>query len=401
MAKLDSNIEQRNFSHLVGDIAWFGFASATTRFLPYFALRMGATPLEVGLITSLPAVVLFVANWLSSWWHRRYENSLRAMLWPTILNRMVFLLPAFAPFFPVEWRPVWIILAVMLPALGSGVSSTVFIVMMREAVQKEQLTLLIARRKLWMSVAIGAGTLLAGLLLEAWAFPQNYQIVFLVALGASLVSLRHLLQIRVESRKPPPSVQIASPDTRSVIFVTLAAYVSFNFVVAAIPVHLKSLGANEGFIAIFGVVELLGAVASTVVAVRLVRLLGNRSMVAISVMATAIAAAILGLTANLWVTLIASALTGGAWTLADIALFGYFAERANTENMGATIIYNQMMYVGIFIGPLLGNGLLELGMSTVSVLLIGAGLRLIGGILVQLGASNVKATGSSDLATIE
>src|SRR5262245_30870976 len=99
MVKLESGIEQANFSHLAGDIAWFGFASAATgRFLPYFAIHMRATPLEVGLITSLPAVVLFLVNWLSGWWYRRYNNSVSAMLGPSLIHRMAFLLPVFAPF---------------------------------------------------------------------------------------------------------------------------------------------------------------------------------------------------------------------------------------------------------------------------------------------------------------
>jgi len=265
-------------------------------------------------------------------------------------------------------------------------------------VRKERLTLLMVRRKLWMSVAIGAGTLLAGLVLEVLPFPLNYQIVFLVGSGGSLISLRHLIQVRVESREPAPSVplvklvaqQVYSQDTRSVVYVTLTAFISFYFIVGVIPVHLESLGASEGFIAIFGVVELLAAVASTVATVRLVRFFGNRSLVAISVMATAVAAAILGLTGNVWVTLIAAAVTGAAWTIADIAMFGYFAERTNTENVGATMFYNEMMYIGIFIGPLLGNSLLEFGMSTASVLLIGAGLRLTGGLLIRAGAQFSK-----------
>ena len=295
MTTIDPRIEQENFAHFVRDIAWFGFASAATmRFLPYFAIRMGATSLEVGLIASLPAVVLFVVNWLSGWWHQRYDNSLRAMIVPTLIHRMVFLLPAFTPFFPPEWRALWIIGAAMLPALGQGISSTVFIVLMREAVSTNQLPKLMAQRKLWMNIAIGAGTLLAGLLLEALPFPQNYQIVFMLGFGTSLISLRHLFQVRVESRVVPPSAPLAqmvrqlmsSPDTRSVVYVTLTAFIAFYFIVGVIPVHLEALGAGEGFISIFGVVELLAAAVSTALTVRLVRLLGYRSLVAVSVIAT-------------------------------------------------------------------------------------------------------------------
>ena len=390
----DSRVEHRNSTHLVMDIAWFGFASAASlRFLPYFAIRLGATPLEVGLITSLPALVLFIVNWLSGWWQRRYDNSLSAMLLPTILHRAVFLLPVFAPFFPANLRPIWIVLAVTIPAVGQGVSSTVFIVLMREAVKKEQLALLMARRKFWMSVAIGIGTLLAGLLLESFPFPLNYQVVFCVAAGGSLFSLWHLTRVKVAVHEPLPIVplarviaeQVASPSTRSVIYVTLTAFISFYFIVGVIPVHLEALGATEGFIAIFGVVELLAAAASTIMTTRLVRLLGNRRLAAAAVMVTALAGVILGLTSNLWIALTASVFTGAGWTLADIAIFGFFADHTDTQNTGATMLYNAMMYVGISIGPLLGNSLLQVGMSTASVLLLGAGLRIMGGILMQTG----------------
>lgn len=410
MVKLDPVVEDQNCSHLVWDIAWFGFASAATgRFLPYFALRLGATPLEVGLITALPAVMLFIVTWFTSGWLRRYDNSRHAMLWPTTMHRMAFLLPIFAPFFAAEWRPLWIIFAVMLPAVGQGIGSTVFIVMMREAVTEARLTPLVTRRKLWMSAAIGAGTLLSGLLLEAGGFPLNYQIVFLVGFSASLISFTHLIRVKVVSKAPPAPVplvklvrqQLHSANTRSMAYVILTSYLVYYFVVGVIPVHLKALGASEGFIAIFGVVELLAAAASTVLAVRLVQRFGNRSLVALSVLVTAGAAVILGLATDVRVTLVSAALTGAAWTVGDIAMFGYFAEHADTQNVGATMIYNEVMYVGTFLGPLLGNGLLQLGLNTVAVLWLGAGLRLGGSLLVQLGIGRKQAPGGPDLAMIQ
>ena len=118
---------------------------------------------------------------------------------------------------------------------------------------------------------------------------------------------------------------------------------------------------------------------------RLVRLLGNRRLAAAAVMVTALAGVVLGLTPNLWIALTAAAFTGAGWTLADIAIFGFFADHTDTQNTAATMLYNAMMYVGISIGPVLGNSLLQFGMSTASVLLIGAALRVIGGILVQTG----------------
>ena len=53
-ASLESSVEQSNFHHLVQNTVWFGLATpATARFLSVYAIHVGATPFQLGLIASL------------------------------------------------------------------------------------------------------------------------------------------------------------------------------------------------------------------------------------------------------------------------------------------------------------------------------------------------------------
>jgi hypothetical protein len=83
-------------------------------------------------------------------------------------------------------------------------------------------------------------------------------------------------------------------------------------------------------------------------------------------------------------TLVGSALTGFSWTIAVVGVFGFFMKRTPVEAMQrGTVLYQQVISLGLFVGPLIGSTLADLGINLVTVLLIGAALRLIAGWLVM------------------
>jgi hypothetical protein len=185
--------ERSNYRHLIGDIAWFGVAlAATSRFLSVFAIRIGATPLELGLISSLPPLVLLFSSLLGSWWLRRYTNNIaRSLLWPGIGMRLPFLLPAFAPLLPIRWQPLWLIVAVTIPAIPQGISGVIFNVLVRQGITDRNMTPMLSVRSVAMNVTIAAGAVAFGVLLESVPFPLNYQVMFVVAFLFSLASAWH------------------------------------------------------------------------------------------------------------------------------------------------------------------------------------------------------------------
>ncbi len=406
MSSFNPKVERANYNHLVMDIVWFGLAlAATSRFLSVYAIRLGATPADLGWLTALPFIVLLGSNLLSTWWRRHYPDSISALFWPALGMRLMFLLPALTPLFPPHLQPGWLILSATLPAIPQGISSTIFVVMMREAVPENALTRLLSQRSLWMNVALGGAALAFGFWLEKAPFPLNYQIMFLVAFLAALLSQIHVLRIRVQPAPAAPQRQAAGRARplregafQRTIVIALVIHMGFFALIPVTPLHLvQTLGASEGFVALFGISELAAAAVICVFIDRMARRVGNRALVGLAMIGTAAAAFILAAAHNLPVTLLAGALSGASWTVAAIALFGVFTESTRdvplAETTNHTIIYHQVIYIAAFIGPLIGSSLAQAGLNLVLVMLIGALLRLTaGGVVLKLEALWALAT---------
>lgn len=392
---MHNSVERANFHYLVADIAWFGLAFvATNRFLSIFAIRLGATEFELGLLAALPGLMLLLSTGFSLWWRRHYGDSVAALKYPGFGFRLVFLLPAFAPFFVPDLQIEWLLLAATLPAIPQGIAGTVFVVMLRESVKEDQLTRLLSVRSVALNVAMAFGALFFGFALEHTVFPYNYQVMFLIAFLFGLVSHWYVMRVRVVH--PLPMV-IAKPqgehvplwrsfDFRLVVFVVLVTHLTFLAIVPLVPLYLvQRHGAAEGFMALFALAEMNAGALAGLFTHRLLQRFGTRPVIAWAMLFTAIATVIIIYAPNLEITLIAAAITGAAWTVAGTGIFGFFIEHTPSEQMQqTTVAYQQVISLSLFIGPMIGSSIAGDGkIDLVTVLLIGGGLRLLAAVLMS------------------
>ena len=396
--------ERDNYRHLVQDVVWFGLAyAATSRFLSIYAIRLGATPLELGLISSLPAIVLLFSSALAGWWLKKTGNNLsKALLWPGFGFRLFFLLPALAPFLPERWQPTWLILSVALPAIPQGIASIAFMVTIRQAIDHRHMTSLLSHRQMALNVCVGVAALAFGFWLEQAPFPFNYQAMFVLAFLFALVSQRHCLQVRSIQEhlalnpepQPAPVARPAasdspwkSPKFLRVALVVLASHISFTAIIAITPLHLMhGLGATEGFLALFGLSELVAGATITLFTNRIVARIGNQALIAIAMIGTALAAMLIALAPSLPFTLVAAAVSGASWTAVGVGIYGFFNDNAPTHAMTSySIAYQQVIGLGLFIGPMIGSTLVNGGAQIVLVVLAGAAMRLAAGALIEHG----------------
>ncbi len=391
-------VEQANFHHFFWDIAWYGIALAATKsFLQIYAIRLNANPLQIALITSLPAICALLSSVaFSARWRSRFTNTTQSLALPAFWQRFVFLLPAFAPFFPVELRAIWLIFAICLPALGEGVAAVGFLSMFRETIPEHTTTRLLSHRSLAMNIILGMTTviLLGWFGMEVVPFPLNYQMMFGIAFLGALMSLWHVT--RVQSKDTPKAAVHSrskvnawrSTGFRQVIFAVVVTHIAFMSVCAVhAPYLVKALGAHEAFMAAFGLMELLGGIIGSVLVSRLVVRIGNSNTMALSMMATAIGSVIIAFAPNLWVTLIAAVYTWGGWTITGITLFRLFTEKTRDVQPQDMICYSGAYYqtiaISVFIGPLLGSSFANGGVNVVLLLGVGAVLRLLAAVLTQ------------------
>jgi MFS family permease len=389
-----NNQEQANYHHLVMDIVWFGLAlPATDRFLSVYAIHIGADANQLTWLASLPALILLLSASLGNWWVNRYGDSVKAVFWPGVGFRLIFLLPALTPFMPRNFQLTWIILSLAIPAIPQGIASVSFLVMFREAVHGELVPPLLSSRLLRLNIAVALSGLALGVWLEHIAFPLNYQLMFLTAFALTLISLWHLTRIRVlpalvaRPEQTTPKVNPwRTPAFQTVSFIIVLTHITFFSIRPLIPLHLvNDLGASEGFISLSALAELAAGAVITLVARPIVDRIGNRSMVASAMTGVGISALLYALAPDLGVTLLAAAVGGASWTLVAIGVFAFFSESTPTETKAAyTTAYNQVVFLAMFLGPIIGKLLSVAGLPLVTIIMIGAVLRLLAGMLTHM-----------------
>jgi hypothetical protein len=390
-ARRTDSVQDANFRHLVMESIWFGIAVVTTsQFLSIFAIRLGATALELGLMESIPAVVLLLSTWAGNWWRQRCQSSVRAILLPSLGRRFTFLLPIFTPFLPPQWQVPWLIFSVSLPAIPQSIAAVINPVMWREAVGDMRLTDLVSRRSIAQNVATSVSGLAFGFFLERAVFPQNYQIMFAVAFVLVMMSLWHISRVQTTLSDPLTNdpAPTASPwrmrGFQHVAVAAVISYLAFYSMRAIVPLQLvEGMGAGEGFMSLFALVKLITSVVVALGTAQATRMLGNRSMLALAILLMAGEALILALSPTLTPTLFAAALGGASWTIVSISLYGYLAEHTVAETRSSAA-FNQTTYFGMIVGPLIGSALADTGMTLVTVLVVGCVLRLVAGGVMAL-----------------
>jgi len=403
--------ERRNYAHLVYDIAWFGLAlAATSRFLSVYAIRLGATPIDLGWIAALPALMLLIFSSFAVWWLHHFKSTRAALMLPGFAFRLLFLLPMFAPLLPPRWRPLWLIIGASLPAIGQGIAGVIFIIQLRQVIPDTRMASLMGRRSLALNISVAIGALGFGLLLEQVAFPLNYQLMFGIAFLFAMVSWWHVWRLRVLSPTATDVVPVAplQPRTnpwrnanfRSVALITGILHLAFFAIAPIIPLFLvRRLDATEGFMAVFGMMELVGGALFSILAPRLIQRFGTRSVMALAMVATGFSALIIAWAPSLTVTLIAAALSGAAWTAAaSVGLMSYFMERTpNGETESYSVAFHQAIGLTMFIGPMIGSALANNGADLVSILVLGAGVRFVAGLLLS---PHIRLRRAADNASI-
>jgi MFS family permease len=276
-----------------------------------------------------------------------------------------------------------------------------FIVLMREAVSNTEMTALLGRRNLSLNVAVIFSTLILGLWLTIAPFPHNYTAMFVVAFVFALVSMWHVSRTRSIFVAPPAEPKEDQPKIspwreatfREVLYIAFITHVAIFAIAPVVTVYLFDyMGADEQFMAFFVMAELVMAAIVSMLVTPLAKKFGNRAIIAPAMVATAASSAVIALAPNLTMTLFGAVIMGLSWTVASVGVFGYFSEKASTTHSTAySRAYNQTIFSAMFVGPLIGSNIISDQISIVTVLMLGAGLRLFAGVFIHFRLHRVFA----------
>jgi MFS family permease len=262
--------ERRNIRNLSRYTVWQGvIAAVIATFIPVFAVRAGASTFEVGLMTSLPALVAVALSIPVAPWVVRQPNLVRlvcvtvAGVWACSVA--MTLLPSLLAGDAGAYVPEGIIALSAVSAVFASVSNPAWVAVVADAISRERRPAVNGRRWALMSVVGAATTLGAGWYLEAIPFPHNYQSLVIGAVVLGALGILYLDQLRPLSASGSGAVRAAESAWQSLLRLprafrgqsTFVRYLASTFVCRlgiALPAALypifwvNELDASDGFI---------------------------------------------------------------------------------------------------------------------------------------------------------
>jgi hypothetical protein len=199
-----TGVQRRNFINVQIDGIGVGLASAAAPFLPVLLTRLGASNLQVGLLTAMPAITglllsLAIGQFLQRQrqvvpWYSRARFVFIMSYGLTGLALIVFPAPLRVPAVLAIWA---------LATLPSILVNVCFSVVMNSIAGPKGRYELMSRRWSVLGTTSALTVALAGQLLERLPFPFNYEVVFLALSAGGLISLYFSSHLQLPDAVPP------------------------------------------------------------------------------------------------------------------------------------------------------------------------------------------------------
>lgn len=186
-----------NFRHLYADIAWFGVLSGSTlAFISIYATRIGASGLQLGLLSAAPGLVnLFLSLPAGRWLEDR--SLIPTSFWTSLVSRLGYLLLIPLPLiFTHQSQVASIISITLLMSIPGTILAIAFNAMFADLVPPEWRAEVVGRRNALLAVVMTVSVLVTGQILDYADFPYNYQIVFAMGALGAFMSSYHLSRLR-------------------------------------------------------------------------------------------------------------------------------------------------------------------------------------------------------------
>jgi MFS family permease len=366
--------EQWNAWNLYREIAWFGVLSAVNAtFISVFALRLGATDLLVGLLTSLPALVNVVFQIPAARLVEREADRKKVVLLSGFLMRLPALLISLVPLLPSQFQSSSVVYVTALGTIPAAVGTVSFTAMLADVVAPKDRPQVVSVRNALLSVATTVTVLVAGKALDLLPFPSSYQLIFALAFVASLISLYYLGRISIpETEKPHgrPSEGAQGLDPQRSVRMILAHPDYVRFTVGAFVYHwglhfpiplysiyrVRTLQLSESWIGALAMLESAVTIIAYYGLGRLAQRRGSRPVLLLGLVLVCFYPIGMALSSSPWPLLCMSLVAGVAGPAFNLGLFNNLLDVVPNERRASYIaLFNTLMNVSAFVSPLLGT----------------------------------------------
>ena len=380
-------------------------------YLGLFALALGATPSQIGMLTAFPNFLGNILQIPSALLAERLKDKRKLIIFGGILNRSSWILMAFLPFlFAPERRVSIVIMLATFRFMTANLGVPAWTALQANLVPKSIRGAYYANRNMVLNTCAVLATLLANFVLRL-EFPVSYQVLFILTTVLGLLSVYIFSKIVFE--QSPPKAKQASQDSFLKRVTTFARAVTSqkdfsNYVISAIIWNLgiqvasplfvvyfvEDLGGPAGHWALFAAVNLGSMVLLQRYWGRLADYFGQKSVMMVAGLGIVTIPLWWWLAPNTWFPFIIFIANGIFWGGYNLAAFNLLLEVTPDEERSVYVgVYNTLMGVATAVGPLLGGFAAEVvGLRPIFLVsTVGRGLAL------YLFYRNVTDTGTHRL----
>jgi len=405
-------VQERNALYLFATTAMFGVEQAgIMTYLPVFLARLGASAQEVGLLTSLPAIVSMVIVIPAGLFAERFSDQVRLRGRSAFLWRTSFLFIALVPWvFATPCVPAATIAIWSLRALALAVSNSAFMTVLSDAIPANQRPRVNSVRWALLSIVSAVLTAIFGTMLDAIVFPFNYQLLFLISFLGGLLNLYFFSRIQVpplevKPRKPrkPWSIRDLRQGARSYVSSVAECHEFVRFLLAttgfrlainmSVPLFslywVNKLGASDSWIGLQAAARYVTLVAAYLMWGKIAKRLKHRRVLLISVLIYGLYPISTALIPSAPWLLPVAVIGAMASSGIDIGLFDLMLAAVPKDRMPRmSSVLNLVANAAAFVGPMLGVALSNATSLRTALLVIGV-IQLLSTITFRLLPSDV------------
>ena len=358
--------------------AWQSLAqSLYGPFLGVLAIKLGASNLDVALMSALPAAVASVASMLGSVVLRPFPRK-KAVACSLIAATRLFLLgiAAIPAVVRSDAQATALVVLVALMNVPGAIGNISWQALLADSIPYDLRGDAMAERSRLVTAVAFIPTILGGYVLDAVRFPLGYQLALVVAFVLAMVEVRTLAQMRepdpeletrVDQSEFHPSRQARSEESytpsaargRSREFSLCAMLFYFGWMMGQ-PLftiyYVRVLGVGNLWIGIFSIVSAVVQYSAFPMWSRFAARHGNTMALAIATMGMALTPLMIGVSPWPWLIAVFSASMGFFTSGTTLLMLNTLLEMAPSENRTSHIAFhNGVVNFTAFVGPLMGK----------------------------------------------
>lgn len=392
--------EQINQRNVLIDGIGVGITAGVGSFLSVFLVRLGASPFLVGLLTAMPALTGMLLSIPVGEFLSRRPNVVPWFARARFLVLSCYVLTGLVPFLIHTRQPEAIILIWALATLPQTVVSVGFTVVMGGVAGPAGRFTLMSRRWSILGLTNSLTVVIVGQLLNWFAFPLNYQVIFIGSAIGALISI-----IFSSSLKLPPQ-EVPQQQTRLIeglrrhggairrnkpfLNFLIAQFVFRWGMALALPLlplyWVRAVGATDAQISAINSANTFVLMISYFFWTNVSARKGERIVLLLSAFGVSLYPMLTAFTTSPGVLPIWAAIAGFFVGGTDLVFFDVVLATCPKENQATYIgIYQTTVQMSTFLAPLFGTALSQV-VGLVPILILATVIRFAGaGLLTYLG----------------